>query len=868
MDMKWIRRSTVIAMLLVMIAAPGHQVLAQSVPASPSTFPVGSNPSAVALDVATHTAYIVNQGDNTVSVVDVSHCHSGDTSACASVGAIRVDRSPVFAIVNQTTDTVYVTNSGDNTVSVIDGSTCNAAVQTGCNNGRAPTTSVGPNPVFAAIDESTNTIFVLNSNNGDQGSVSIIDGSQCDGTVTSGCAATPRSVQVGTNATSLAFDPANRTVYVADTLDGGPGALSMIDASTCNAAVTSACPTSAPTVPVPQGAGFLGIDPRTDTVYVASVPNNRASLSVINGSRCNARITSSCNLPQPSIRVGSEPVGIVVDQATQSVFVANQGDSTVSVVDGSSCNALNSQGCGGIAPSVAVGFSPGTPDLDAATGTLYVPSENENNVYVLDTRSCTRAQPVGCYSSAPTTTVGTGPQGIAIDRATDTVYVGNRGDNQLSIINAAVCNGANLSGCGTTWPTVATDPRPQAVVVDDLTHTVYTSNNSGTVSVIDISNCNAHDQSGCGQAPQQTVTIGDAPDPLRSLAVDDAVHTLYVTDGNGNNLAMIDTTTCNGVRGSGCGDDLATVSVGIFPQGVVIDQRTQTVYVANWRSATVTVIDAATCNARVTSGCGHTHTIPVGNRPNLMAFNSVTNTLYVTNADDGTVSVIDAATCNAKVSSGCGKTAGTIAVNSSDVAQGTPSPFAIGIDEARDVLYITNIVGSDIMLVDGATCNGKVVTGCNHPLANVSVGGWPTNVVLDPSLDAAYVPQNVDGEVSIIRMLHLRTGAVGLVSAAEGSSSQGSFTVVFDSMLPGRGEVRFGSGPGCFGLVETATQDRGAGTTTHIVKVTGNDLPGTVGDNGIVPGATYWYEAVTLAPSGTVVDNNGGKCYSVTIPTS
>jgi hypothetical protein len=52
------------------------------------------------------------------------------------------------------------------------------------------------------------------------------------------------------------------------------------------------------------------------------------------------------------------------------------------------------------------------------------------------------------------------------------------------------------------------------------------------------------------------------------------------------------------------------------------------------------------------------------------------------------------------------------------------------------------------------------------------------------------------------------------------------------------------------------------------VKVTGNDLPGTVGDIGITPGATYWFETVTSTRFGTEVDNNEGKCYAVTVPTS
>lgn len=95
-----------------------------------------------------------------------------------------------------------------------------------------------------------------------------------------------------------------------------------------------------------------------------------------------------------------------------------------------------------------------------------------------------------------------------------------------------------------------------------------------------------------------------------------------------------------------------------------------------------------------------------------------------------------------------------------------------------------------------------------------------------------------------------------------------TFTVTFTSSTAGRGQVLFGSGPGCVGLVQTATMDQGAGTTTHTVTVSGNDLAGTVGDNGLQPGATYWYEMETISTTGIEIDNNGGSCYSVTIPST
>lgn len=101
---------------------------------------------------------------------------------------------------------------------------------------------------------------------------------------------------------------------------------------------------------------------------------------------------------------------------------------------------------------------------------------------------------------------------------------------------------------------------------------------------------------------------------------------------------------------------------------------------------------------------------------------------------------------------------------------------------------------------------------------------------------------------------------------AQTAGVSASFVVSFASSQPGQGEVYFGPGPACSGLVEVATQDLSAGTTIHTIQVAGNDMPGTVGDNGIQPGMTYSYKVVTMTKSGTETGDNNGTCYSVTIP--
>jgi hypothetical protein len=137
-----------------------------------------------------------------------------------------------------------------------------------------------------------------------------------------------------------------------------------------------------------------------------------------------------------------------------------------------------------------------------------------------------------------------------------------------------------------------------------------------------------------------------------------------------------------------------------------------------------------------------------------------------------------------------------------------------------------------------------IVLGTGLALGASAAGPHPSKWILRPNLDPV-TPSVV--AVPVVRPVPGQPGA-----------TVASFTVRFASANPGQGVVYFGSGPGCSGLVEVATRDLTSGTTQHAVVVTGNDLPQVVGDNGILPGATYWFEVVTVAQSGPELDNNNG----------
>ena len=304
-------------------------------------------------------------------------------------------------------------------------------------------------------------------------------------------------------------------------------------------------------------------------------------------------------------------------------------------------------------PTVSVGNGPDGLALDPATHTLYTSNQNDNTVSVINAATCNAADTRGCRQRVHSVSLpaGASPQGIAIDTATGTIYVANIGGNTISVINARTCNAVDFSGCGQTPASIKDPGGPIALAVDQATDTVYVANigdnfsgKSHTVSVINGATCNGHQHSGCGQTPP-TVQVGRGPD---GVAVDQATHTVYVVnDGptnNGHTVSVINAATCNGPRHSGCGQTAAIIQIGHGPFWIAVDQATHTAYTANNTDSTVSVINTATCNARRHSGCGQrTRHVPVGFRPWALTIDQALHTVFVINNQDDTMSAINSA---------------------------------------------------------------------------------------------------------------------------------------------------------------------------------------------------------------------------------
>ena len=155
--------------------------------------------------------------------------------------------------------------------------------------------------------------------------------------------------------------------------------------------------------------------------------------------------------------------------------------------------------------------------------------------------------------------MGKGTFNLAVSAATNTIYAANSGlmnfnGDTVSVINGASCDGTSHSGCGHLAAIAKVGLGPAGITVNDRTHTVYVANNAN----------------------------GDSP----------------------GTVSVINGATCNGTHTAGCHRRFPAMATGVAPLQIAADTRTDILYVTDFGSAAVTILNGARCNATVTSGCG------------------------------------------------------------------------------------------------------------------------------------------------------------------------------------------------------------------------------------------------------------------------
>jgi DNA-binding beta-propeller fold protein YncE len=669
-------------------------------------------PSGVAVDVATDTVYVANLGANTVSVFDGATCNAVVTSGCGQVPAeVPVGAGPLAMTIDPISDTAYVANSSGTSVSLLDTKRCNAAHLSDCPTTALPAVDVAAAPFNVDTDEQSHTAYVTTV--GDHNGWAVFDTRTCNARRQTGCTTLGRLAGDPAGPNDGKVDPIHHTLFTADF----GNTISAFDLRHCRADDLSGCATVEPGVvtALPK-TGFehdlwVAIDTAHHTAYVSFHKDD--AVLVVDTDLCNGARPAGCALAPPQeIHTGTNPEAISLDPRTHTLYTANEIDNTVSVIDASLCNARVTRGCRTRPPSAAVRGAGGIA-VDHSVHTAYVTSF-PNTVAMIDTRRCNAFHAGGCGQAPATATVAEGPVAIAVDTATHTAYVASFGaadTGSVSVLDTRRCN-AHPSGCTVVGTLQVTAGSPTSITVNSTTGTVYvgtaTSGGANGVSVFNGGTCNASTSTGCGQTAAR-MTAGPTLGPSAAcgsyyvaVAVNEASNTVYATNtescgGHTEKVYVYDGGRCGATDMTGCGDALATVTAGFGPYGLAVDQTTNTVYaplLADGEFAgNVSVINGTTCNASNTSGCGHTPSLAAAGFGSIAAaVDPRTHNVYVTNIEDTSVSVIDGAHCNGTDVSNCNQmTHPKVSVDD--------YPSAVAVDPQIGTAYVTSGVKGTVTVV-------------------------------------------------------------------------------------------------------------------------------------------------------------------------
>jgi uncharacterized protein len=325
------------------------------------------------------------------------------------------------------------------------------------------------------------------------------------------------------------------------------------------------------------------------------------------------------------------PSGIVLNDGNHKVYAVRTADGTVTVIgarDGST-------------KLVKVGRDPEAIAVNPITNRIYVANSGSGTVSVIDgaTDAVTATVPVGDL-----------PYVVAVNVLTDKIYVSKTFSNTTTVIDGKT-NQTSILKAGV---------QADAIAVGYGSNRIFMTSYEGSkVTIVDGKN--------------ESVATVDVDTHLWGITAVDAIATkrIYLTGSGSSKLWMIDEKT----------NALTSVATGEIPCAVAVDPVAKRVYVANYGSDSVTVIDAASdaASQKVIA------TVQVGEHPQAVAVDSGTHRAYVANTGNSTVSVID----------------GTLNRVIATVKTGK-APYAIAVDREMHRAYVATMAGG-VTVIDGRT---------------------------------------------------------------------------------------------------------------------------------------------------------------------
>ena len=200
----------------------------------------------------------------------------------------------------------------------------------------------------------------------------------------------------------------------------------------------------------------LALSPLQDRLYVVNQTDE--NISVID--------TATNQIIGNPIPTGHIPFDIIVHPSRPFMYVSNSGDNTISVFNTQTLE-LNT--------TVSVDQDPMEMGMTSDGSLLFVANSGSDSVSVIDVDTLPNSTP-------NTLQVGNTPKSLVVSPNDDHVYIANQSDNNISVINLGKVNGNWIMLMGNP---IATGKQPWGVDISKDGKTLYVLNmGSGTVSVI------------------------------------------------------------------------------------------------------------------------------------------------------------------------------------------------------------------------------------------------------------------------------------------------------------------------------------------------------------------------------------------------
>jgi YVTN family beta-propeller protein len=552
-----------------------------AVVSSPVSATVGNNPAGVA--VSSTKTYVVNQGSNTVSVIDRANPNQPPVT-------INVVSSPTAVVVSPDNTRVYAAGNGG--VSVIN-TTTNKVIRTlSTGTGQLNGIAVSPNGQRVyATNTGTNRVVVLNP------------------TATNPVV---KSIVVGTQPTGIAVSKDGSRLYVANS---GSNTVSVINPDAATPVLKTIAVGAQPTGVV--------VSPDGSRVYVSNAASN--TVTALNPTATNPVVAT--------IAVGAQPRGLGISPDGSIVYVANTDD-TVSMINTRTGTVITAPPIGGAPGQHGLAVSPDGRQIyvsDAADRAVRVLTINRGNT------APTPSTPI-----VGTPDPGTGAVNVTLTfEDTDGDFASHSWAQPAS---GTVTDGG--AGVYIFTPNkAARDLASGTPGPDTATFTITVTDILGAATSVDVTVPVVPNPAPVEPAPPTNyvvtpVTVGTGPS---GVAVTDAF--TYVINYDSNNITVIDTATNQFVKNIDVGRGPLSVAASEEGKRVYVSNSLDnTVSVLDATPNTVTT-NTVVDTIEIDLPGGYVDNPEAGrlvydNKVTELALNREGTRLYV-NATDGSVRVVD-----------------------------------------------------------------------------------------------------------------------------------------------------------------------------------------------------------------------------------